>query len=245
MRRLVIAVAIIVVALLVGGSVTSTSTDLAPNRRIAAVFVGDTDRHTCTAESIHSTTGDLMLTAAHCVSAITAPLHVVPGYAAGREPFGAWSVTAVYLDPAWISGQDDNHDFAILRVAPPPGKHRRSLEATTGRGYSLAPFRAGVGVRVIGYGAGSGDSPVGCRGSTRIARGAPTITCRGLVDGTSGSPWLVKRSVIGIVGGFHQGGCVSFISHSPILTDGLPALIARAERKGPGDTPPSTVPNDC
>ncbi|MEH3156798.1 MAG: trypsin-like peptidase domain-containing protein [Gordonia paraffinivorans] len=240
-RRVVLAVLLVALMLCVGGAVTSNAQDVQANRRIGPVFVDGDARHSCTAGVVHSTHGDLMVTAAHCLTGVHGPITVAPGYDRGRSPFGVWQVAAVYLDPA-VETDPDVLDFAVLRVQPRDG---RSLESVTGRGWSIASYRDGLRVRVVGYGAGDGDSPVGCRAHTATVRGIPTIRCRGLVDGTSGSPWLSGRSVVGIVGGFRQGGCVSFISHSPPLLPRLTALVARADRGGPGDTPPDTSPDDC
>ncbi|GAA2051582.1 trypsin-like serine peptidase [Williamsia deligens] len=239
-RALLVIVVLALVAGL-GGAASSTAVDVQANRRIGPVFLDGDNRHTCTAATVHSTHGDLMVTAAHCLTGIRGPITVAPGYDHGRAPYGQWTVSAVYLDPD-VSAEPDVLDFAVLRVSDRAG---RSLESVTGRGWSPSPYRPGLRIRVLGYGAGVGDSPVGCRARTATVEGIPTIRCRGLVDGTSGSPWLAGRSLVGIVGGFRQGGCVSFISHSPPLIPRLVALIERADRAGPGDTPPDTSPDDC
>ncbi|MGZ8179149.1 trypsin-like serine peptidase [Williamsia sp. SKLECPSW1] len=238
---MVLVVLLVALVLCIGGAVDSDAEDVQANRRIGPVFIDGDSRHTCTASVVHSTHGDLMVTAAHCLTGVHGAITVAPGYDRGRTPFGTWRVDAVYLDPD-VAAEPDVLDFAVLRVEP---RHGRSLEAVTGRGWSLAAYRAGMRIRVVGYGAGEGDAPVGCRARTATIEGIPTIRCRGLVDGTSGSPWLRGRSMVGIVGGFRQGGCVSFISHSPPLLPRLAVLIARADRGGPGDTPPDTSPDDC
>lgn len=246
MRHVVIFVVVIVASALIGGAASSTSIDVHANRKIGALFVGDTDRHTCTAESVHSRSGDLVLTAAHCLTGATGPITYVPAYRAALAPFGRWTVTSIYLDAGWLTGQDVNRDYAVLRVRADPRTAHRTLESVTGRGFVIGSFGTGKSIRVVGYGAGSGDTPIGCRGRTREARDSPTVTCRGLVDGTSGSPWMTGRTTtIGLVGGYNQGGCVSFISHSPVFDADLTALIARADDGGPGDTAPPTGATVC
>lgn len=243
---MVVFVVVIVASALIGGGASSTSIDVHANRKIGALFVGDTDRHTCTAESVHSRSGDLILTAAHCLTGATGPITYVPGYRASEAPFGRWVVTSVYLDPGWLTGQDVNRDYAVLRVHPERASELRRLESVTGRGFGIGSYGVGKAIRVVGYGAGSGDTPIGCHGRTREARNSPTVTCRGLVDGTSGSPWMTARyTMIGLVGGYNQGGCVSFISHSPLFDADLTSLIARANDGGPGDTAPESGSEVC
>ena len=40
-----------------------------------------------------------------------------PGYDSGATPYGVWTTTQAYVDPSWLSRQDPQHDYAILRVA--------------------------------------------------------------------------------------------------------------------------------
>ena len=52
-----------------------------PDPRVGAVFLGGGDLHACTGSVLHSATGNLVLTAAHCMSA-GGPATFVPGFAA-------------------------------------------------------------------------------------------------------------------------------------------------------------------
>src|SRR5579859_3244814 len=49
--------------------------------------------HFCTASVVHSPSGDLAVTAAHCVTGGTSPVVFVPGYHDGIAPYGTWQVT--------------------------------------------------------------------------------------------------------------------------------------------------------
>ena len=88
---------------------------------MGALFdAGVAGRHTCTASVVHSTGGDLLLTAAHCVAGAGVGLKFVPGYAGGAAPQGVWSVTAAFVDAAYAASRDEADDVAVLRVARQP-----------------------------------------------------------------------------------------------------------------------------
>ncbi|SIR76569.1 Trypsin-like peptidase domain-containing protein [Williamsia sterculiae] len=235
--------AVVVGASLVGGSASTPQPSVLADRRVGPLFIGTSDEHDCTATVIHSRTGDLLLTAAHCVTGAADDIRFAPGYHDRIKPYGIWRVTAVYLASSWVRGLNVDDDFAVMRVAPDPGSPQHPLETVTGRGFTVGSTTPGSRVRVVGYG-GVADDPVGCRGRTRTVRGVPTISCRGLVDGTSGSPWIAGRSAIGIVGGYHQGGCITDVSHSPVFGSDLHEVIARAEAHGPSDVAPEPQ-SDC
>ena len=90
--------------------------------QVGALFTtsaGQLNQHFCTASVVHSPSGDLAITAAHCVSGATGTLDFVPGYNQGREPYGVWTVTKIYVDQAWSSSSSQDDDFAFLRVSQP------------------------------------------------------------------------------------------------------------------------------
>jgi V8-like Glu-specific endopeptidase len=87
---------------------------------VGALFTesdGKLGPHFCTASVVQSTRGDLAVTAAHCVTGRTGQIVFVPGYSAGKEPYGVWAVTAVYTDRAWESAGNVDDDFAFLPLA--------------------------------------------------------------------------------------------------------------------------------
>jgi hypothetical protein len=214
-----------------------------PDRRIGALFLGAGNLHTCTAAVLDSTSGDLILTAAHCV-AQGVDTTFVAGFKDDADPAAVWRVQTTYLDPRWVSSQDPSADFAILRVTHDGGG---SVEAGAGGGLTIgaAPKRGTV-VEVTGYGMGVGGGPIGCKATTELAPGGfPSLRCAGLTDGTSGAPWTAGPTVTGLVGGLDGGGCDENVSYSPPFGDGLVALLARAEAGGPGDPAPTAFDNDC
>src|SRR5208337_4757138 len=74
--------------------------------------------HTCTASVVDSSAGDLLITAAHCISGTAHGYSFVPGYHDGIEPFGSWTVVRAYGAPEWLAAQAPQRDFAFLVVAP-------------------------------------------------------------------------------------------------------------------------------
>src|ERR1700760_3032348 len=121
--------------------VTAASVD--PDPRVGALFLSGSDLHACTGSVLHSATGDLVLTAAHCLSA-GGPARFVPGFASKATPDDMWTVDAVYLDPRWLATKDPLADYVIARVGHPTGG---SVEAGVGSALTLgtAPARGSRG----------------------------------------------------------------------------------------------------
>jgi hypothetical protein len=219
------------------------ATPVDPDPRVGAIFLTGVDVHACTGSVLHSTAGNLVLTAAHCLSA-GGPARFVPGFARAAPPDDVWTVDALYLDPRWLANKDPLADFAIARVGRPAGG---AIEAVVGSALSLgsAPAR-GTQVSVIAYPAGVGGLPVGCQVATGInTDGFPELPCAGLVDGTSGAPWISGSAVVGVIGGLHGGGCAQNLSYSSPFDQHVTELLVRAEAGGAGDAPPSTYDDEC
>ena len=221
---------------------TAAAAPVDPDPRVGAVFLGGDSLHTCSGSVLHSTTGDLVLTAAHCM-ADGYVASFVPGFteSAARQDF--WQVDSVYLDPRWVASQDPHADIAVLRVSRQDGA---AVEATTGGGFAIGPSPViGTDVVVTGYALGVGGVPVSCRARMATAEhGYPSIRCSGLVDGTSGAPWLAGSTVVGITGGLEGGGCEENVSYASPFDETVLQLVARAEAGGPGDSAPAAF-DDC
>jgi hypothetical protein len=214
-----------------------------PDPRVGALFLSGSDLHICTASVLHSAAGNLVLTAAHCVSA-GVPVRFVPGFAGKAAPEDFWTVDALYLDPRWLANRDPRADYAIARVSRPAGG---SVEALAGSALSLgaAPAR-GTQVTVVAYPAGAGGLPIGCQTGTGVSDGGyPELPCAGLVDGTSGAPWISGSTVTGVIGGLHGGGCAENLSYSSPFDEHIADLFARAQAGGPGDPPPNSFDDEC
>jgi V8-like Glu-specific endopeptidase len=225
----------------------------ASSATVGALFAPGQSSHFCTADVVDSPRGDVIVTAAHCLTGSGSGLRFVPGYGpSGTGPAGSWTVTGAYADPAWLSDQDIQHDYAFLTVAPADATSGgRTLQAAVGAADRLSPATIiGQSVELFGYPAGSHDPQITC--STRVSStpdgdsGAPTVACPGFRGGTSGSPWIQRGPggdrLVGLVGGLHQGGCSDDISHSPVLDATATAVLARAVAGAPSDTLP--VPDD-
>lgn len=214
---------------------------VSPDRRVGALFLGDTTTHTCSGSVLASTSGDLILTAAHCLLD-GVDTTFVPGFGEGGGD--TWHVDAAYLDPRWIAEQDPQADYAIVRVT---GGSAASLLAAAGGGLALGTAPAqGSAVTVTGYPMGEGGSPLACRGATTwTPQGFPSLACGGLTDGFSGAPWVSGSTVTGLVGGLDGGGCDDDVSYSPRFDDRIGRLLARAEAGGPGDAAPAALDSVC
>jgi hypothetical protein len=222
------------------GQVAST---VAPDPRVGAFFFGGASEHSCTGSVLHSKGGDLVLTAAHCLSG-GRQASFEPGFAGAPAPGNQWTVREVYFDPRWLAGKDPRADYVVARVS---GAGEASLESRVGLGLALgtAPA-AGSRIKVIGYPGGVGGSPIGCQARTGVTEsGFPSMGCEGFVDGTSGAPWVSGGAVVGLIGGLEAGGCAENMSYSAPFDEHTAQLLARAEAGGPGDAAPSDYVDPC
>ena len=195
--------------------------------------------HFCSASVVHSPKGNLLITAAHCMSgqSLRAPNGVVfaPGFHDGQFPLGVWTVTAIYVTTRWMTLQDPNDDVAFLSVANSGGK---TVEQAAGA-EQLSDFTSlPIQAEVIGY-PDSSEKPVACT--------APAVpyqvgglrqmefTCDGYTTGTSGGPFLINVNpatgdgqIIGVIGGYQQGGLTPMITYSSDFLDNVAALYRLA-----------------
>jgi len=204
---------------------------------VGALFSEDSGRlgtHFCTAAVVHSAHGDLAVTAAHCLSGTSRPIAFVPGYANGQQPYGIWQVTRAYTDEAWQSAQDPDHDVAFLQLSPASDGTR--VEDVTGAEQLGTGWAAPTLVQVIGY-PNSADQPVLCANWAKTF--GPTqleFDCGGYTNGTSGGPFLADPSgasgqgtVIGVIGGYQEGGNTPEVSYSAVFGAAVAVLFETAE----------------
>lgn len=188
--------------------------------------------HFCTAAVVDSPAGNLAVTAAHCVSK-SSPIAFVPGYHGGTAPYGTWLVTRVFTAPGWAASQDPDEDVAFLQLAPARGGI--TVENVTGAEHLVTGDSSRELVQVIGYPSDT-DEPVWCVNWTREF--SPTqleFDCGGYPNGTSGGPFLAdvdpasgQGTVIGVIGGYQQGGDTDAISYSAAFGSAVASLYQAA-----------------
>jgi V8-like Glu-specific endopeptidase len=212
---------------------------------VGALFgysAGKLGGHFCTASVVNSRGGDLAVTAAHCVTGKAVHVAFVPGYANGKAPYGIWPVTAIYTDKAWQSSQNPDDDVAFLRLsAAGNGVPIEDITGAEQLGSSQVSQRlqASTLVQVIGYPDGL-NQPVSCVNWTKTF--SPTqlqFNCNGYTNGTSGGPFLTDVSrmsgegtIIGVIGGYEEGGSTPSVSYSSVFGSAVTALYQVANAAG-------------
>ena len=208
---------------------------------VGALFTvsgGRLRKHFCTASVVDSPAGDLVITAAHCVSG-KAPGRIafVPGYRSGVAPYGVWLTSAVLSDSAWQASGDPDHDVAFL-VVHRTGSSDRIQDLTGGEQLGIG-WPARVWVDVIGY-PDAMEQPITCENESKpLGAREMEFDCGGYTDGTSGGPFLGRvdpstgdGTVIGVIGGYEQGGDIASVSYSPGFGRGVQALYQTAIAQG-------------
>lgn len=188
---------------------------------VGAVFSsenGQPANHFATAFVVTSKTGNILMSAAHILlNRTAADLLFIPGYAQGKNPHGVWPVTESYVTAAWQKEQNIDDDFCFLKVSANIQESLGSLNLLTGASPQTC--------EVIGY-------PDGMNGPVHATVAAAwykpehqlLFNCGGYPNGTSGSPWIVKNSAYGLIGGYQQGGDSPATSYSPYLGGNVQAL---------------------
>jgi V8-like Glu-specific endopeptidase len=219
-------------------AISTSSQSFGGTAAVGALFSVDSDgnlgTHFCTASVVHSSHGDLAVTAAHCVTGNAQQMAFVPGYSSGQEPYGVWTVTAVYTDTAWQSSQDPDDDLAFLQLSA--DSEGVPIEAVTGAERLGTDRQRPSFVQVVAY-PDDADEPVWCANWTKVF--SPTqleFDCGGYPQGTSGGPLLAHVSaadnqgtVVGVIGGYQQGGDTDSVSYAAALTAPLAALFQQAQ----------------
>jgi V8-like Glu-specific endopeptidase len=213
-------------------------------RTVGVLFPPGSSTYTCTASVIASREGDLVITAAHCVVGSGFGWRFAPGYDNGVERYGLWSVVGFYGASAWVHSTMASSDYAIVKVAPRMLQgHEESLQDVTGANRLATAPTAGATVTVPAYPIGS-VHPLTCTARVRYQGIYPAFTCNPYVGGTSGAPWLEQirgeTTVVGVIGGLHQGGCLPSISYSaPFNATTLAVAALPGKGARPGLFPPA------
>jgi hypothetical protein len=201
----------------------------------ALFYASGRNPRVCTAAVVDSTTGNLVVTSAHCIvgRGFATNLEYVPDYRDGEAPYGFWPVTAITVARGWRHGHNPNLDLAFLTVAAVRG---RQIQAATGglaMGFNLGYDQR---VEVVAYNNGNTE-PVRCATrSFRFRAGQEEFRCGGFHDGTSGAPWVAGYdpgngvgTLVGVLGGYEGGGIYQWASYSPYFGSTMRAVYQMAE----------------
>ncbi|MER5864143.1 serine protease [Kitasatospora sp. NPDC002040] len=201
---------------------TATAPANAESARVGALFVDG--HHFCTASVITSPSGTFAITAAHCLSS-TDGVTFVPGYRNGTAPYGTWRVTEIHTTGGWQRDENPDEDYALLEIAP--DATGRTIQAAVGGNPLAFGTPLATTARLYGYPSRS-DAPILCTNVT-TARSAHQrrIDCPAFPGGTSGGPFIDTATgrVIGVIGGYQQGGNTEDISYSAAFDTTLATLF--------------------
>ncbi|NUR58614.1 MAG: hypothetical protein HOV87_07985 [Catenulispora sp.] len=212
------------------GKLTAQSFDGIPKAGPLFLGVGGVaSAHYCTASVVHSASGNLIATAGHCVrnklfGGWLDHILFVPGYHDDIAPYGVWVATTAYLDSRWVDSQNEDADIAFLTVRK-AGGGSQTLESVTGSStFTPSPGYSNA-VSVVSYPL-TAKRPVGCATTTAEFRATQLrLDCSGLPEGASGSPFLASGNrLVGILGGYQQGGSSADTSYSVYLDERVAAV---------------------
>jgi len=206
--------------------------------RVGALFEHDASgNHFCTASVVASPGHDLLMTAAHCINGgkgggYKTDIVFIPGYQDGAAPFGVWTPSKLVVDPRWAESSDPDFDVGFVVLRPLDGKNIEEV-----LGADQIGFDAGFDhlVRVTGY-PSSANTPVTCLNwtSQQSARQV-RFACGGFFGGTSGSPWITRfdprtrtGTIVGVIGGYQEGGATDAVSYSAYLNGDIRQLYEQA-----------------
>ena len=214
-----------------------------PDPRVGAVFLGGGDLHACTGSVLHSATGNLVLTAAHCMIA-GGPATFVPGFAGEAAPTDIWTMDVIYLDPRWVANKDPQADYAIARVSRADGG---SVEAQVGSALSLGSAPAkGSRMTWSPTRPASAACPLAVRpASESVTMATRSCRARAWPMAPAARRGSAARTVTGVIGGLYGGGCAESLSYSSPFDQHITELLARAEAGGPGDVPTAAFDDAC
>ena len=224
-----------------------------PNSRTALVAVqvgalfarADNSDHFCTASVVASAARDLLITAAHCInggdgSGYKQDVVFIPGYRDGEAPFGIWTPERLLVAPQWAKSADPDFDVGFVVLQSHDGQNIQQV-----LGGSRLAIDSGYRylVRVTGY-PSSSNAPITCLNWTsRQSATQLQFNCDGYTGGTSGSPWVTQfntqsrtGTIVGVIGGYLQGGDTPSVSYSALLGTDIHQLYDQAVAGGPASS---------
>lgn len=221
---------------------SGTATPTARTARLAlregALFYNDAKGdHFCSAGVVSSPHKNLLITAAHCIhggkgGSYNKNVVFVPEYRNGATPYGVWTTKLLLVDDRWIQSSDPDLDVGFISVDPSGGKEIADVLGANSLGINLGFTHV---VRVVGY-PDSSEEPIACMNKTsQQSAHQLRFACGGYFGGTSGSPWLTRfdpttktGQIVGVIGGYQQGGATDSVSYSPYFDDDVKNLYNKA-----------------
>jgi V8-like Glu-specific endopeptidase len=207
-----------------GESADSRPAAAGESLRVGALFVrAASGNHFCTASVVSSPGKDLLITAAHCInggdgSGYRSGIVFIPAYRDGQAPFGMWAVARLLVAPQWARSSDPDYDVGFVVLKSRDGEN---IENVLGANQLGTDRQSNYLVHVTGY-PESDDSPISCvNWTSRQSATQLRFECGGYTGGTSGSPWVTRFShrsrtgtIVGVIGGYEQGGDSAAVSYS-------------------------------
>jgi hypothetical protein len=199
---------------------------------VGALLIKGRAEPVCTASVVRSPGGDLLLTAAHCLGAtLRHNLAFAPAYHDGKAPWGTWTVARQFMPAGWFprrrADTGVNIDFAFLVV-------RGDVQRYTGAEIVGSSWPVPALVRVVGYVNHTDHYPITCvqQPETIIVEGQRQLkfVCGGYAGATSGAPFLVGKTVVGVLGGYEKGGISRSVSYSSPFGPALHAFYREVTR---------------
>jgi V8-like Glu-specific endopeptidase len=179
-----------------------------------------------------------LITAAHCINGgqggngYSSDIVFIPGYRDGQEPYGVWTVARLLVAPQWAKFSDPDYDVGFVVLQPHDGQNIQAVlganKLAIDRGYRYL-------VHVTGY-PDSANAPITCVNTTsRQSATQLRFDCPGYTGGTSGSPWVTQFStrsrtgtIVGVIGGYQEGGDTPSVSYSVRLGAAVHDLYEQA-----------------
>jgi len=210
--------------------------------KVGALFLrqGDTE-HFCTASVVASAGRDLLVTAAHCINSgkggsYRKDIVFIPDYQDGQAPFGIWTVRQLLVAPEWADASDPDFDVGFVVLNSLDGKN---IEEILGANRLSLDTSYRYLVHVTGY-PNTDQRPITCRNYTsKQSTSQLRFECGGYTDGTSGSPWVTDfdpqtrtGTIVGVLGGYQEGGETPEVSYSAVLSPAIQHLYQQAISAG-------------
>ena len=206
--------------------------------KVGALFEHDASgAHFCTASVVASPGEDLLITAAHCISngdgsGYKSDIVFIPGYNDGTTPYGIWTPERLLVAPQWANSADPDFDVGFIVLQPHDGENIQQVLGANQLGYDTGYQYL---VRVTGYPSGTG-APITCVNWTSMESATQLeFDCDGYTGGTSGSPWVTgfdprtrTGTIVGVIGGYQEGGDTPSASFSAYFGSGIHQLYEQA-----------------